>query len=103
MRFSPLFPTLGALTVAVHASPRAPGPVAKVLYLITDLTPNEVVALPVSHDGVVSEGTVTATGGDGGVYDVSNGVPVPLDALASQDSIVRTGNVSYPLDVPAAV
>ena len=105
MRLSFLLPTLA---VVVHASSYhgrrdIPGPVVKALYLITDQTPNQVVALPVNHNGVVSAGTITPTGGDGGVYILSEGVPVSADSLASQDAVVRSGHVSYPIIVLAAV
>lgn len=109
MRLLALLPTITALAGAVHASPHPgkkhnePGPVAKALYFITDRVPNEVVALPVDQHGAVSDGTFTPTGGDGGVYEVSKGVPVPADSLASQDAVVRSGNVSYTIHLPVTV
>lgn len=64
------------------------------IYLSTNDSPNRIVALKVNDEGKLSEGTFTLTGGDGGVLINSDGSPVPIDALNSQDSIVREGHVS---------
>ena len=66
----------------------------KAIYLSTNDSPNRIVALKVNDEGRLSEGTFTLTGGDGGVLINANGSPVPIDALNSQDSIVREGHVS---------
>lgn len=78
----------------VIARDSRPVPVLRAIYLTTNNSPNKIVALKVNKDGTLSEGTFTATGGDGGSYIVSDGSNVPTDALASQDCIVREGNVS---------
>lgn len=69
---------------------------AKTLYTLSNLSPNSVVAVPVSDNGTLSEASLTPTGGDGGVYLSPDGeTPEPVDALASADPVVRSGNVSF--------
>ena len=76
-----------------------PGHVAKALYLISNQSPNSVIALPVDENGLVSAGTETPTGGNGGAFLQADGVtPVPVDALNSQDPVVRSGDVSNAKD-----
>lgn len=63
------------------------------LYLIDDLSPNHVIALPVSSNGTVSKGTSTATGGNGGAFIQRDGfTPIAADSLNGQDAVVRQGN-----------
>lgn len=50
---------------------------------------NQIYALPVNSSGLVSDGTVTATGGKG-AYE---GSPTPGDSLGSQASLQIDGNV----------
>lgn len=50
---------------------------------------NQIYALPVNSSGLVSDGTVTATGGSG-AYE---GSPTPGDSLGSQGSLQINGNV----------
>jgi hypothetical protein len=100
----PLIWALSAVFFGIQAmavTPQAPvvddgRPVhhVKAIYLATNNSPNEVVALRVGKDGTVSDPTFTPTGGDGGIYIGPDGKDTPTDALASQDCIVRQGNVS---------
>lgn len=70
---------------------------AKTLYTLSNLSPNNVVAIPVSDNGTLSAASLTPTGGNGSVYLSTDGVtPEPVDALASADPVVRSGNVSLP-------
>lgn len=50
---------------------------------------NQIYALPVNSSGLVSDGTVTETGGKG-AYE---GSPTPGDSLGSQASLQINGNV----------
>jgi hypothetical protein len=105
MRYSfPLISSLLAVVAVVQAvgiptqaavlADREPVAIVQAIYLLTNNSPNKIVALKVNKDGTLSKGTFTPTGGYGGSYIGSDGAIVPTDALASQDSIVREGNVS---------
>jgi hypothetical protein len=73
---------------------------AQALYTITNLVPNEAVAIPVSPEGCVGEAVFYPTGGDGAIYNdnFNPGHPVPVDALLSQDAVIVRGNVSSSSD-----
>ena len=68
---------------------------AKAIYFLTNDAVNAVVALPITSDGTLSKGTITATGGNG-----SNAVggkamePLTPDALVGQSALTISGNVS---------
>jgi hypothetical protein len=85
---------VGIPTQAAVVADREPVTIVRAIYLLTNNSPNKIVALKVNKDGTLSEGTFTPTGGNGGSYIGSDGAIVPTDALASQDCIVREGNVS---------
>ena len=62
---------------------------AKVLYMMSNQDTNTIVAQPVDADGNLSQqGTITPTGGKGGLS-----APGP-DTLGTQDCIVLSDNVS---------
>lgn len=67
---------------------------AKAVYFIDNLSGgNSVIALNVAADGTLSNGTVTATGGNGGSGLDASGQPASPDALASQGSVKAVDNV----------
>jgi 4-hydroxy-3-methylbut-2-en-1-yl diphosphate synthase IspG/GcpE len=71
-------------------------PVGKAVYILTNEAKNAVVALPIAHDGTLSNGTVTSTAGAGGIaIDGMTNSPLLPDALLSQSSLTVVGNVSY--------
>ncbi|KAJ8603050.1 hypothetical protein MRB53_042280 [Persea americana] len=85
------------LAATSQASPVArrssSGTVAKALYLIDNLSPNHVIALPVASNGTVGAGKSYETKGDGASLWGTDG-PVEVDSLQSQDCVVRVNNVS---------
>lgn len=110
MRFSDFLPVLfTTLSVGVsahpHGKPSWPGypgkhnkfgpETAKALYTITNEVPNKLIAYPVSPSGYIGEGVSYLTGGNGGVYNSSEGLVV-VDPLASQDPVLVRGRVSFP-------
>ncbi|KAJ4256922.1 hypothetical protein NW762_009018 [Fusarium torreyae] len=93
-----LLPTIITLAARVSGSPSCKpyprhddGP-AKAVYFLTNDVENGVVALPVQHDGTLAKGTVTLTGGAGGVHVDAKGQLVTPDALVSQSSITVLGH-----------
>ena len=68
---------------------------AKAVYFQTNKVPNSIAAIPVSQNGALSGGSLTATGGNGGdTFDATTGKPNGPDSLSSQGSVVVSGNVS---------
>lgn len=69
--------------------------VGKAVYFLTNDEENAVVALPISADGTLSNGSVTKTGGAGSIAingaTMQPGVP---DALVGQSSLTVAENVS---------
>jgi hypothetical protein len=69
--------------------------VGKAVYFLTNEAENAVVALPIGKDGMLSEGTVTKTGGAGS--NAINGEtqePLVPDPLISQSALTVVGTVS---------
>jgi hypothetical protein len=69
--------------------------VGKAIYFLTNDAENAVVALPIGPDGMLSNGTVTATGGAGSnaIHSGTQEAIIP-DALISQAALTVVGNVS---------
>src|SRR5450432_642744 len=68
---------------------------AKAVYFITNDACNSVVALKVTADGTLSDGSITMTGGSGmNGIDGATGNPAAPDSLFSQGAVKTTGNVS---------
>jgi len=70
---------------------------AKAIYFLTNAANNSIVALKVSSDGTLSDGSVTATGGAGLSGVDSTGAPAAPDSLFSQGALKVAGNVCIPL------
>ena len=68
---------------------------ARAIYFLTNAANNSIVALKVSVDGTVSDGTITATGGIGMSGVDSKGAPAAPDSLFSQGALKIAGNVSF--------
>jgi hypothetical protein len=69
--------------------------VAKAIYFLTNEKENAVVALPIGKDGMLSNGTVTKTGGAGSIaINGATGQPGLPDALVGQSALTVVGNVS---------
>ncbi len=67
---------------------------SKAIYFITNDAQNAVAAVPIGADGMLSGGTVTATGGSGGnSISAATKEPAGPDALISQSSLTIAGNV----------
>lgn len=69
----------------------------KAVYMMTNLAPNSVVAVPIAQDGTLDEagGSKTDTGGSGATgMDGSTNAPSNPDALFSQSALTVAGNVS---------
>ncbi|OQU96621.1 hypothetical protein CLAIMM_02674 [Cladophialophora immunda] len=66
---------------------------ARAIYFITNDASNSVAAVPVASNGMLSEGTLTPTGGDGGnsISGTTN-EPAAPDALISQSALTIAGN-----------
>ena len=62
----------------------------KVVYTMTNVVPNSIIAMAVSANGSLYPGSIlTATGGDGGnLVNPRTGKPDQPDALSSADSVV---------------
>lgn len=67
----------------------------KVVYTMTNVIPNSIVAMAASANGSLYPGsTLTATGGNGGnLVNPMTGKPDQPDALSSSDSVVVAGDV----------
>ena len=101
-----LFPALAMLVALARGQVVFPTPdfnpfsvcyaatVGAAIYILSNEDFNTVISLPIAPDGRISLGTVTATGGAGGVGLGADGKPVGGDALFSQSSIVVAGGVS---------
>ncbi|KAJ8119196.1 hypothetical protein ONZ43_g3812 [Nemania bipapillata] len=62
------------------------------VYLISNDSPNTIIALPIGEDGTLSAGTITPSGGNGSVsFAHKVGVPAAPDGLVSQSSITIAG------------
>ncbi|KIW96366.1 uncharacterized protein Z519_03435 [Cladophialophora bantiana CBS 173.52] len=66
---------------------------ARAIYFITNDASNSVAAVPVAANGMLSEGTLTPTGGDGSnsISGATN-EPAAPDALISQSALTVAGN-----------
>ncbi|KIY00244.1 uncharacterized protein Z520_03929 [Fonsecaea multimorphosa CBS 102226] len=66
---------------------------ARAIYFITNDASNSVAAVPVASNGLLSEGSLTPTGGEGGnsISGATN-QPAAPDALISQSSVTIAGN-----------
>ncbi|KAI0015345.1 hypothetical protein F4780DRAFT_787072 [Xylariomycetidae sp. FL0641] len=64
----------------------------KAVYILTNESPNSVLALPINEDGTLSKGVLNPTGGKGGSSVDSDGKPAGPDALASQSALTVAGN-----------
>ena len=76
----------------------------KAAYFLTNQAQNSVVALHIAADGTLTDGSITATGGNGGAeVNPATGAPTLPDGLASQGAIRVAGNVrsSTPLKLQA--
>ncbi|KAF2825153.1 hypothetical protein CC86DRAFT_418901 [Ophiobolus disseminans] len=70
--------------------------VGKAIYFLTNEKENAVVALPIDKNGMLSNGTVTTTGGAGSIaINGANGQPGVPDALVGQSALTVVGNVSW--------
>ena len=70
---------------------------AKAIYFLTDEDAgNSVVALKVSPNGTLSDGTITGTGGNGASVILPNypNITVAPDSLQSTGSVLRINDVS---------
>ncbi|TAQ86477.1 hypothetical protein B7494_g5199 [Chlorociboria aeruginascens] len=75
-----------------HAGGNATVANAKAVYLLTNAANNSVVALKVAADGTLSDGSITATGGQGMNGVDAQGAPAAPDALFSQGALKVAGN-----------
>lgn len=67
----------------------------KAVYFMTNEAANSIVAMRVTANGSLSQGSVTSTGGAGmNGIDSSTGGPAAPDALFSQGAVKVAGNVS---------
>ncbi|KAG9228045.1 hypothetical protein BJ875DRAFT_272675 [Amylocarpus encephaloides] len=64
----------------------------KAVYFISNAAKNSIVALKVASNGLLSDGSITATGGLGAVGVDAMGKPVAVDPLFSQGAIKVEGN-----------
>ncbi|KAH7069563.1 hypothetical protein BKA63DRAFT_605974 [Paraphoma chrysanthemicola] len=76
------------------AAPQQPDAmtVGKAVYFLTNDKENAVVALPISADGTLSNGTMTKTGGAGSIALDAKMQPAVPDALVGQSSLTVAGN-----------
>lgn len=89
---------LALASAALQVSAMPCGGSGKALYIITNEATNEVVALPIGMDGMLSTGISMATGGAGAnAVDGSTNEPAAPDALVSQSALTVAGNVSITL------
>jgi hypothetical protein len=72
---------------------------AKALYLITNDASNGVAAVPIGADGLLSTGTLTATGGSGSNSLKADGTVAAPDGLLSQSSLTIVGSVRDTLEL----
>jgi hypothetical protein len=70
---------------------------AKAVYFMTNTANNSIVALKVAADGTLSDGSITATGGEGMNGVDSTGAPAAPDALFSQGAVKVAGSVRVAL------
>ena len=91
---------IAATSQALLAS-AAPGrqlqePQARAVYMMTNTPQNKIVAMPVQQNGTLAQGTMTPTGGQGGLEIVAmTGAPALADALCTQDSVKVSDQVRY--------
>ncbi|KAF2814588.1 uncharacterized protein BDZ99DRAFT_506055 [Mytilinidion resinicola] len=69
-------------------------PKSKAIYFLSNEASNAVVALKINHDGTLSPGSTTLTGGAGGSGTNGNMTAGP-DALFSQGSLTVSGNFLF--------
>jgi hypothetical protein len=100
--FQLLLVAIGSLSALTEATPLYKGKGAdgnsasgKALYFLTNNQQNKVVALPISADGTLSNGTVTETKGMGSnSIDGSTNLAAGPDALVGQAALTIAGHVS---------
>jgi hypothetical protein len=100
-KISLLLPAILSFAPEAAGRPRAcaattggKGIAGKAVYFITNDQKNAVGALPIGADGMLSNGTLTSTGGAGSnAVDGSNNQPAVPDALVSQSALTIAGNV----------
>ena len=84
----------GALTSVARSCGSGPT-VGKAIYFLTNDEDNAVVAVPISANGTLYAGSVTATGGHGSnIIDSATNTSAAPDALAAQSSLTINGKVS---------
>ena len=67
----------------------------KAIYFMTNKDDNSIVALPISKDGKLADGSITATGGKGGIeVDPKTGLPTLPDGIASEGAVRVASSVS---------
>lgn len=82
-------------TNAGGGSQAAAAKTGKAIYFMTNADDNSIVALPILEDGKIVDGSITATGGKGGVQvDPKTGLPTLPDGTASQGAVRVAGDVS---------
>jgi hypothetical protein len=77
------------------STPNPQAATAKAIYFITNAAENSVVALKVASDGTLSDGSITATGGNGMVGVDKEGAPAVPDGTFSQGALKVAGNVCH--------
>lgn len=84
------------LSIAVHAAPCPSQPESpNAIYFLTNDEANAIVALPIADDGMLSDGTVTPTGGAGAnSIDGTTNEPAIPDPLIGQSALTVAGQVS---------
>ncbi|OAL26487.1 hypothetical protein AYO20_10056 [Fonsecaea nubica] len=65
---------------------------ARAIYFITNDASNSVAAVPVAANGMLSQGSLTPTGGEGSNSITAENEPAAPDALISQSSLTIAGN-----------
>ncbi|KAF2500937.1 hypothetical protein BU16DRAFT_546384 [Lophium mytilinum] len=82
------------LLSCINAAPSCPASKSKAIYFISNEPSNAVVALKINHDGTLSPGSTTLTGGAGGSGTNGNTTAGP-DALFSQGALTVSGNFLF--------
>ncbi|KAF3006081.1 hypothetical protein E8E13_011060 [Curvularia kusanoi] len=88
--------SVAALSCVANAAPycqyQPSVTVGKAIYFLTNGDTNGIVALPIGSDGMLSQGTITKTGGAGSVsLESATKKPALQDALNSQSSLTIVG------------
>ena len=83
-----------AAGVSANSSSATP----KAIYFISNTADNSIIALKVAQNGILSDGSITATGGAGlSGISAADGKAAAPDSLFSQGVVKIAGNVSLPL------